>query len=97
VKKRLVRHPRFHLHFTPASSSWMNLAERWIAELATRKLRGSAHRSVTELEADIHQRINEWNRDAKPFVWKETANKILDPLAAYSPRINDSVHGAVTS
>ena len=53
VKKWLLRHPRFHLHFTPTSSSWMNLVERWFAELTNRKLRRSAHRSVTELEADI--------------------------------------------
>ena len=53
VKKWLLRHPRFHLHFTPTSSSWMNLVERWFAELTNRKLRRSAHRSVTELETDI--------------------------------------------
>jgi transposase len=53
VKRWLLRHPRFHLLFASASSSWMNLAERWFAELANRKLRRSAHRSVTELEADI--------------------------------------------
>jgi hypothetical protein len=51
VKKWLLRHPRFHLHFTPTSSSWVILAERWFAELTNRKLRRSAHRSVTELEA----------------------------------------------
>jgi len=55
VKKWLLRHPRFHLHFTPASSSWMNLVERWFAELTNRKLCRSAHRSVTELEADIRK------------------------------------------
>jgi Homeodomain-like domain/DDE superfamily endonuclease len=49
VKKWLLRHPRFHLHFTPTSSSWMNLVERWFAELTNRKLRRSAHRSVTEM------------------------------------------------
>ena len=53
VHEWLLRHPRFHLHFTPTSSSWMNLVERWFAELTNRKLRRSAHRSVTELEAEI--------------------------------------------
>jgi transposase len=62
IKERLLRHPRFHLHFTPTSSSWMNLAERWFAELTNRKLRRSAHRSVTELENDIRKWINEWNK-----------------------------------
>ena len=92
VKRWLVRHPRFHLHFTPTSSSWMNLVERWFAELTNRKLRRSAHRSVTELEADIRKWINEWNRDPKPFVWTKTADEILDTLAAYCRRINDSGH-----
>jgi transposase len=92
VKRWLLRHPRFHLHFTPTSSSWMNLVERWFAELTNRKLRRSAHRSVTELEADIRRWINEWNKNPKPFVWTKTADEILDTLAAYCRRINDSGH-----
>jgi transposase len=92
VRKWLVRHPRFHLHFTPTSSSWMNLVERWFAELTNRKLRRSAHRSVTELEADIRRWISEWNKNPKPFVWTKTADEILDTLAAYCRRINDSGH-----
>lgn len=63
VKKWLLRHPRFHLHFTPTSASWLNLVERWFAELTCRKLRRSAHRSVVELERDIRGWINEWNTD----------------------------------
>ena len=85
-------HPRFHLHFTPTSSSWLNLVERWFAELTNRKLRRSAHRSVTELETDIRKWINEWNKDPKPFVWTKTADEILETLAAYCERINDSGH-----
>jgi transposase len=92
VKEWLIRHPRFHLHFTPTSSSWLNLVERWFAELTNRKLRRSAHRSVTELEADVRRWINEWNADPKPFVWTKTADQILDTLAAYCQRINDSRH-----
>jgi transposase len=92
VKKWLLRHPRFHLHFTPTSSSWMNLVERWFAELTNRKLRRSAHRSVTELEADIRKWINEWNRNPKPFVWAKTADEILETLAAYCQRISNSGH-----
>jgi transposase len=68
VKKRLLRHPRFHPHFTPTSSSWTNLLERWFAELTNRELRRPVHRSVTELEADIRKWINEWNNRSKPFV-----------------------------
>lgn len=92
VKEWLIRHPRFHLHFTPTSSSWMNLVERWFAELTNRKLRRSAHRSVTELETDVRKWINEWNADPKPFVWTKTADEILETLAAYCHRINDSRH-----
>jgi len=60
VHKWLLRHPRFHLHFTPTSASWMNLVERWFAELTRRKLSRSARRSVTQLEADLRKWTNEW-------------------------------------
>jgi transposase len=92
VKKWLLRHPRFHLHFTPTSGSWLNLVERWFAELTRRKLRRSAHRSVVDLERDVRIWINEWNNDPKPFIWTKTADEILDTLAAYCLRINDSEH-----
>jgi transposase len=92
IHKWLLRHPRFHLHFTPTSSSWLNLVERWFAELTSRKLRRSAHRSVTELEADIRKWINEWNKNPKPFVWVKPADEILDTLAAYCRLIGDSAH-----
>jgi len=68
IHQRLLKHPRFHLNFTPASSSWMNLVERWFAELTRRKLRRSTHRSVTELEAGIRNWISEWNKDPGPFM-----------------------------
>jgi len=83
IHKWLLRHPRFHLHFTPTSSSWLNLVERWFAELTNRKLRRSAHRSVTDLEADIRKWINEWNKNPRPFIWTKTADEILETLAAY--------------
>jgi transposase len=92
IHKWLLRHPRFHLHFTPTSSSWLNLVERWFAELTNRKLRRSAHRSVTELEADIRKWVSQWNKEPKPFVWTKTADQILETLAAYCERINDSEH-----
>jgi transposase len=92
IHKWLLRHPRFYLHFTPTSSSWLNLVERWFAELTNRKLRRSAHRSVTELETDIRKWINEWNKDPKPFIWTKTADEILETLAAYCGLITDSGH-----
>ncbi len=92
IKKWLLRHPRFELHFTPTSSSWLNVVERWFAELTNRKLRRSAHNSVNELEADIQAWIEAWNEDPKPFVWTKTADEILENLAGYLQRINDSGH-----
>ena len=92
IKRWLLRHPRFHLHLTPTYSSWLNLVERWFAELTNRKLRRSAHRSVAELEADLTAWIQAWNEDPKPFVWTKTADEILDNLAGYLQRINNSGH-----
>jgi transposase len=92
VKRWLLRHPRFHLHLTPTYSSWLNLVERWFAELTNRKLRRSAHRSVAELEADLNGWIAAWNDDPKPFVWTKTADEILENLAGYLQRINNSGH-----
>ena len=92
VQAWLKKHPRFVCHFIPTSSSWLNLAERWFAELTSRKLRRSAHRSVTELEDDIRKWINEWNKDPRPFIWTKTPDEILETLAAYCGLIKDSGH-----
>jgi len=78
IKKWLAAHPRFVLHFTPASSSWLNLVERWFAELTTKKLQRSAHRSVRSLNKDIREWIETWNDDPKPYVWTRTADQILE-------------------
>jgi len=92
IKTWLLRHPRFHLHFTPTSASWLNLVERWFAELTNRKLRRSTHRSVAELQADLNAWIAAWNDDPKPFVWTKTADEILDTLASYLQRTSNSGH-----
>jgi transposase len=92
IRAWLAAHPRFVLHFTPTSSSWLNLVERWFAELTTKKLRRGAHRSVRELNADIRAWINTWNTDPKPYVWTKTADQILDSIATYCTRINESRH-----
>jgi hypothetical protein len=86
------RPPRFALHFTPTSSSWLNLIERWFGELTTKKLRRGAHRSVRRLNADIRAWIDTWNQDPKPFVWTKAAEEILDSIARSCTRINDSRH-----
>ncbi len=83
IKTWLLRHPRFQFHFTPTSSSWLNLIERWFAELTRKKLQRSAHRSVAELTADLDAWIDTWNDDPKPFVWHKTADQTLDSLKRY--------------
>jgi transposase len=92
IQRWLVAHPRFVLHFTPTSSSWLNLVERWFAELTNKKLRRGAHRSVRELNADIRAWIETWNENPKPFVWTKTADQILESIARYCTRTNDSGH-----
>ena len=77
------------MHFTPTSSSWLNLVERWFAELTTKKLRRGTHRSVRELNTDIRAWIDTWNDEPKPYVWTKTADQILDSIARYCTRINE--------
>lgn len=83
VHRWLLRHRRFHLHFTPTYGSWMNLVERWFGALTTKKLQRSAHTTAKALAADIRLWIDNWNADPKPFVWHKTAEDILDRLAGY--------------
>ena len=92
IQRWLLRHPRFTLHFTPTYSSWLNLVERWFAELTNRWLRRGTHRSTRELVASIRTWITNWNDEPKPFVWHKTADEILDNLANYCQRISDSGH-----
>jgi len=92
IKKWLTAHPRFVVHFTPTSSSWLNLVERWFGELTTKKLRRGTHRSVRALNTDIRDWITTWNDNPKPFVWTKTADEILESVARYCTRINESRH-----
>ena len=92
VKTWLLKHPRFHLHFTPTRSSWLNLVERFFAEITVKLLRRGVHRSVVALEKDIRGWIEQWNINPRPYVWTRTADEILESLAAYCGRINDSGH-----
>jgi transposase/DNA-binding CsgD family transcriptional regulator len=88
VQKWLLRHRRFHFHFTPTYGSWMNLVERWFSALTTKKLQRSAHRSVNDLAADIQAWATTWNENPRPFTWHKTADQILERLAAYCAAIN---------
>lgn len=92
IRKWLTAHPRFVLHFTPTSSSWLNLVERWFAELTNKKLKRGAHRSVRELNTDIQAWIETWNDNPRPYVWTKTADQILESITRYCTRINDSRH-----
>lgn len=90
VRRWLLRHPRFELHFIPTGASWLNLVERWFAELTTEKIKRGAHTSVPGLERDIRGWIASWNENPRPFVWVKTADQILASLARYCERISDS-------
>lgn len=81
VKRWLVRHPRFHVHFTPTYSSWLNLVERWFALLETRQIKRGSHRSVRQLQAAIKEFVEVSNDQPKPFVWVKTADEILRKIA----------------
>ena len=88
----LARHPRFHLHFTPTYSSWLNQVERWFGLLTDKKLRRGTHTSVPALEKDIRAWITTWNENPKPFAWNKTADEILERLATYLQRIPGAGH-----
>jgi transposase/transposase-like protein len=88
VHQWLLRHQRFHFHFTPTYGSWMNLVERWFSALTTKKLQRSAHRSVKALATDITAWVETWNENPQPFVWTKTADQILERLAGYCTAIN---------
>jgi transposase len=92
IKAWLARHPRFHLHFTPTGSSWINQVERWFGFLTDQKIRRSAHKSVRALETDIRAWIADWNAHPRPFIWTKTAEEILDSLARFCRRISDAGH-----
>jgi transposase len=88
IKAWLARHPRFHMHFTPAGSSWINQAGRWFGYLTDQKIRRGSHKSVQTLEKDIRDWIADWNTHPRPFIWTKTAEEILESLAKYCRRIS---------
>ena len=81
VKRWLKAHPRFHLHFTPTSASWLNMVERFFAEITRNRIRRGAFKSVAELKDAIMQYLENHNADPKPFVWTKSANQILEKIA----------------
>jgi transposase len=92
IKRWLLRHPRFHLHFTPTGASWLNLVERLFALLTEKQLRRGVHRSTRELQTAIRTYLEHHNRHPKPFIWTKTADQILDSVARFCKRISNSGH-----
>ncbi len=92
IKAWLGRHPRFHMHFTPTGSSWINQVERWFGFLTDQKIRRGAHKSVQALENDIRDWIADWNTHPRPFLWTKTSEEILESLARFCSRISGAGH-----
>ena len=88
----LDAHPRFHLHFTPTSSSWLNQVERWFGLLTDKQLRRGVHKSLQALEKDIRTWVITWNENPRPFVWIKTADEIFERLNTYLQRIPGAGH-----
>jgi transposase len=92
VRRWFARHPRFHVHFTPTSASWLNLVERWFATLTQKQIKRGAHRSTRALETAIREYLTISNEAPKPFVWHKTADEILASVARFCQRISNSGH-----
>jgi transposase len=81
VKRWLARHKRFHFHFTPTSSSWLNMAERWFGEISQKRIRRGSFESVSQLIAAIEDYLAHYNEAPKRFVWTKDADMILSKVA----------------
>jgi transposase len=87
----VAKRPRFHLHFTPTYGSWINLVERWFAEITKKRIRRGIFRSVKELEAAIREYLDRHNENPKPFVWTRTTDEILASIARFAHRTRMAV------
>ena len=92
VRRWFVRHPRFHVHFTPTSASWLNLVERWFALLSEKQIKRGAHRSVRALETTIRDYLAITNERPTPFVWTKTADEIFAKVAKFCQRTSNPGH-----
>ena len=92
IQRWLVQNPRFHVHFTPTSASWLNQVERFFAALTEKQIRRGSFRSTRELERAIRDYLDQHNAQPKPFRWTKSADDILEAVAAYCRRTNDSGH-----
>ena len=92
IQRWLAKRPRYHLHFTPTGTSWINQVERWFAALTEKQLRRSAHRSTRELELAVERYLEITNQHAEPFLWTKTADQNCETIARFCKRINNSGH-----
>jgi len=92
IRDWLARHPRFHVHFTPTYSSWINQVERWFAALTEKQIRRGTHRSIKELETAIKLYLATYNADPRPFVWVKTADQILKSIERFCLRTSLAGH-----
>jgi|SRR5579859_117153 len=92
IRRWLAKRPRFRLHFTPTSASWINLVEHWFAALTEKQIRRGVHRSVRELETTIRRYLATTNASPQPFVWTKTADEILANVARFCARTSGSGH-----
>src|SRR6266566_7046081 len=97
IRKWFAKRPRFHLHFTPTYASWINLVERWFAEITNKRIRRGVFRSVKELEAAIREYIEVHNENPQPFIWTRTADQILESIARFAQRTSPSQPSELTS
>jgi hypothetical protein len=95
IHRWLVRHPRYHVHFTPTGASWINLVERWFAMLTEKPVRRGVHRSARQLETAIMRYIDITYMRPCPFVWTKTADDILANVARFCHRISDLGHSNI--
>jgi transposase len=91
IRKWFAKRPRFHVHFTPTYGSWINLVERWFAEITNRRIRRGIFRSLKELESAIREYLDVHNQSPKPFIWTKTADEILASIARFAQRTHATV------
>jgi transposase len=92
IRSWLAKRPRFHVHFTPTSASWVNLVERFFATLTAKQIRRGSFRSTHELETKIKNYLAIHNQDPKPFIWTKTADEILNSIARFCVRTSGTGH-----
>jgi transposase len=88
VQRWLASHPRVHMHFTPTSSSWLNIVERFFSGLTTKRIRRGSFTSVAEVEKAIHDYIDAHNENPKPFIWTAHANSIIEKVGRARVALN---------